>query len=198
MSVGVINWRFGAAVLVAYWTVLVAELIGDKMIYTVTSLASRFRAGIVSGAMALAFGGKMLLAVLLGKVLAQVTHRWIAVLSAFAFFASALFIWFEEHEPGSGSVSHRWSRAAVVSFATLFFTEWGDPGQIATAALTMQSRSALATWLGGTLAMMTKGGLAIAIGLRLRDWLPEPMLRALACASCCALGVVALSGAVFP
>jgi putative Ca2+/H+ antiporter (TMEM165/GDT1 family) len=90
----------------------------------------------------------------------------------------------------------RWPRAALIAFAALFFAEWGDPGQIATAALTMQSHCAAAAWLGGTLAMMTKGGLAIVIGLRLRDRLP--ILRTLACASCCVLGVVALSGVVLP
>jgi putative Ca2+/H+ antiporter (TMEM165/GDT1 family) len=197
---GITEWRFGAVVLVAFWTVLVAELIGDRTIYTVTSLALRFRASVVIGAMVLAFGGKMLAAVLLGKVLAQIPHLWTAVLSASAFFATALFIWLRGPEPiREGRLpGDRWPRAALIAFAALFFAEWGDPGQIATAALTMQSHCAAAAWLGGTLAMMTKGGLAIVIGLRLRDRLPIPILRTLACASCCVLGVVALSGVVLP
>jgi len=37
--------RFAAVLLAAYSTVLVAELVGDKLLYTAASLAARFRAG---------------------------------------------------------------------------------------------------------------------------------------------------------
>ncbi len=185
---------FGYIVLVAFWTVLVAELVGDKTIYTVSSLSLRFRAGAVLAAIAAAFAVKMLTAVLLGKVIVQLHSQWTDVLSAVAFFFSALFIWFKEPEPSPGERPARtgWWRAAVVCFASLFFTEWGDPGQIAAAALTVKSHSWLATWLGGTLAMVTKGGLAMIFGLKLRDRLPQRVLRPLASGSCFALGVLAL------
>jgi len=45
--------------------------------------------------------------------------------------------------------------------------------------------------------MTAKGGLAIALGIRLSDRLPQRTLRALATASCCVLGILALSGIVF-
>ncbi len=186
---------FGYIVLAAYWTVLIAELVGDKAIYTVTSLSLRFPAGIVFGAITAAFAGKMFAAVLLGKVLLQLHSRWTDILSAAAFFFSALFIWFKEPEriPAAPPARNDWPQAAMVCFASLFFTEWGDPGQIAAAALTAQSQSLWAAWLGGTLALMTKGGLAMAVGLKLRDRLPQRMLRTLASASCCVLGILALS-----
>lgn len=38
---------FGYVLLASYWTVLVAELIGDESIYTVASLSLRLRAGLV-------------------------------------------------------------------------------------------------------------------------------------------------------
>lgn len=186
-------------VLVAYWTVLVAELVGDKAIYTVTSLVLRFPVGMVFGAMTAAFAGKMFAAVLLGKIMAGIPSHWTAMLSAVAFFGSGLFIWFKEpgavaYEPPAGGYT---IRAVVVCFASLFFTEWGDPGQITAAALTAQTQSAWAPWLGGTLALMTKGGLALTVGLKLRDRLPHQTLRMLASASCCVLGVLALKGVVF-
>lgn len=185
---------FGYIVLAAFWTVLVAELVGDKTIYTVSSLSLRFRARIVFAAIAAAFAVKILTVVLLGKVIVQLHSQWTDVLSAVAFFVSALFIWFKEPEPGEAErpVSAGWWRAAVVCFGSVFLTEWGDPGQIAAAALTVKSHALLATWLGGTLAMVTKGGLAIIFGLKLRDRLPQRMLRPLASTSCCALGVLAL------
>lgn len=200
MGVGLTALPFGSVVLVAFWTVFVAELVGDKSIYTVTSLSLRFRAGIVFTAITAAFACKMLAAVLLGNLLVQLHSQWTDVLSAVAFFISALFIWFKEPEPVSAGdpVSGGWWRAAVVCFGSLFFTEWGDPGQIATAALAANSHSLLATWLGGTLAMATKGSLALAVGFKLRDRLPMGMLRALASASCCLLGVLSLRGLIFP
>jgi len=58
--------------------------------------------------------------------------------------------------------------------------------------LTLQGVSSLAVWLGGTLASTTKGGLAIVLGLKLRDRVPQHFLRLLASCSCCVLGVLAL------
>jgi Ca2+/H+ antiporter, TMEM165/GDT1 family len=83
-------------------------------------------------------------------------------------------------------------RRALISFAALFLTEWGDPGQIAAAALTAQSRLPIIVWLAGTLALVTKSGLAMTVGLKLRDRIPHQRLRTLAAASCCILGVIAL------
>ena len=199
MDTGLTALPFGYVALVTFWTVFVAELVGDKSIYTIASLSLRFRKGVIFTAITVAFAGKMLAAVLLGKIIVQLHSQWTDVLSAVAFFLSALFIWFKEPEPIAAErpVSAGWWRAAAVCFASLFLTEWGDPGQIAAAALAIKSHSLAATWLGGTLAMAAKGGLAIAAGIKLRDRLPQGMLRALASASCSVLGVLSLRGFIF-
>ncbi len=49
---------------------------------------------------------------------------------------------------------------------------------------------ASAVWLGGTLAMTTKGILAMVLGVKLRDHLPHRTLRTLASASCLTLGML--------
>jgi putative Ca2+/H+ antiporter (TMEM165/GDT1 family) len=193
------TFSFGYVVLLAFWAVLVAELVGDKSIYNVASLSLRFRAGVVFAAITAAFAAKALVAVSLAQALVHLHSQWTDVLSAAAFFLSALFIWFREPEPPPAKPPRNagWWQAAVVCFASLFFTEWGDPGQIALAALSMKSHAPLASWLGGTLAMATKGALAITLGLKLRDRLPLRALRAIASASCCILGAMALSGIFF-
>ena len=189
---------FGYLLLVSYWTVLIAELVGDKSIYTVSSLTLRFRPFIVFGALVCAFASKMLAAVLLGRVIVQMNSGWTDLVSACAFFVSATLIWFDEHETpmDKPDMNVSWSRAALISFGSLFFTEWGDPGQISAAALTLKSHSLLAIWLGGTLAMTTKGVLAMVLGAKLRDRLPQRTLRSLASVSCLILGVLALGGVV--
>jgi putative Ca2+/H+ antiporter (TMEM165/GDT1 family) len=186
--------RFDYVFLAAYWTVLIAELVGDKSIYTVSSLALRFRASTVGGALVMAFAGKMLIAVLLGRAVVHLHFRWLNLLSAGAFFLSAMLIWFDEPtaEAAESASDIHWTRAALICFASVFFSEWGDPGQIAAAALAAKAHSWIAPWLGGTLAMVTKGALAMTLGLRLRDWLPQWTLRGLASASCGLLGVLAV------
>lgn len=183
----------------SYWTVLVAELIGDKSIYTVASLSLRFRAGLVFCGMLLAFGGKMFVAVLLGKVLVQIPANRAAALSGLVFFLAAAFTWFRAPEEAGElpPAPASWLRATLVPFASLFLTEWGDPGQISAAALTAQSNQPTAAWLGGTLALTTKGVLALTLGLRLRERVNRRALRVLATASCCLLGVLALRDALF-
>jgi len=188
---------FGYVFLASYWTVLMAELIGDKSIYTVASLSLRLRASLVFLGMLVAFGGKTLVAVLLGQWLTQIPARWTTALSALIFFSTAVFIWFKKPEAASRPLTAtRWHQATLVPFASLFLTEWGDAGQMSAAALTAQSRLPLAVWAGGTLALMTKGALAVALGLKLREKISEKALRRAAVASCCVLGALALHQAV--
>jgi putative Ca2+/H+ antiporter (TMEM165/GDT1 family) len=190
---------FGYALLTTYWTVLIVELVSDKSTYTVASLSLRFPMGLVLCGTAAAFGGKMLVAVLFGQVLVQVPARFAASLSALIFFLAALLIWFKKPAPvpERATASLVWTRATIVPFASLFLTEWGDPGQISAAALVAQFHLALPVWLGGTLALITKGALAMTLALKLRDRIPEAVLRGVATCSCCVLGFLALSESIF-
>lgn len=190
---------WGYLLLVAYWTVFIAELVGDKSIYTVSSLTLRFRPLVVFVGVFFAFTFKMLSAVLVGRFVVNLNYRWTDLVSACAFFVSAMLIWFEEHETAAArpAVTVPWWRAALISFGSLFFTEWGDPGQISAAALTLKSHAVFAVWLGGTLAMTTKALLAMTLGLQLRDRLPRRTLRTVASVSCCILGVLALGEIAF-
>lgn len=184
---------FAYLMLIAFWTVLVVELVGDKSLYSITSLSLRFRPAAVFAGITAAFAAKMLAAVLLAEILVRL-HFWTDLLSAVAFFFSALLVWFKEPDSGQKEFPASASgwRAATFSFCFLFLTEWGDPGQVAVAALTAKSHQFLAPWMGGTLALAVKGGLALIVGIKLRDHLPQRALRALATASFAILGVLAL------
>ena len=185
----------GEVLLLSFWTVFVAELVGDKSIYSIASLSLRFRASVLFTGITAAFAGKMLVAVLLAKVLVRL-HFWTDFLSAVAFFVSAFFLWIEEPEAiqTPKAASEGWWPGLAVCFGALFFTEWGDPSQIAVAALSVKSHTWLEPWLGGTLAMAAKGALAMTVGIKIRDWFPQKMLRTVATASFLLLGILALSG----
>jgi putative Ca2+/H+ antiporter (TMEM165/GDT1 family) len=189
-------WPFAYLLALAFWTVLGAELVGDKSLYMISALGTRFRAGIVVASLVAAFSGKMLIAVMLGKAIVHFHSRWTDIATAVAFFISATMIWFGEAESELREVptSVAWPRALAVCFGSLFFLEWGDPGQIAAAALSAKSGAPVAIWMGGTLAMVAKGALALTIGRNLRDRIPQRTIRLLTSASCGLLGLIALAG----
>jgi len=63
------------------------------------------------------------------------------------------------------------SKAAMVSFGAILFSEWGDVGQVTTAALAARFGSPVVVWLGAVAAMITKGGLAASFGAGARRWI---------------------------
>ena len=61
----------------------------------------------------------------------------------------------------------------MVSFAAIFFSEWGDVGQITAATLAAKYHLALIVWLGAVGAMVTKGALAAFLGAGIRRWISD-------------------------
>lgn len=173
-----------------YWAVLIAELIGDKTIYTVTSLAGRFRKSMVLLAILAAYAIKMAFAALFGSVLGRIDAPRMAMISALAFFVSAVLVIIRQPPEKLETTA---ARDAGACFAALFLTEWGDPGQLAAAACSATFHAPLLVWVAGTLAMATKGGLALIVGLKLRSRLPQPLLRRCAAATLLVLGVLSLT-----
>ncbi|HEX8458586.1 MAG TPA: TMEM165/GDT1 family protein [Pyrinomonadaceae bacterium] len=179
-----------------YGTVLFAELLGDKSLYMISSLTARFRLAHIFAGLSLAFAGKMLVAVLVGQTIATLPLKLVAGISAATFFLTALALWFKkteasrtEHEP-----SPDWTRATAVSFAAVFFTEWGDIGQITAATLVARYQAPLVIWLGATIALVTKGLLAITLGVGLRKHISPRWLRYGAVVMCLTMGVLAAFG----
>jgi putative Ca2+/H+ antiporter (TMEM165/GDT1 family) len=184
--------------LLAYWTVLASELIGDRSILTVASLATRFRPAAVACGIAVAFMIKMLVAVLCGDLLARLPVRWASALSAATLLTTALYLWLGKHQESAEAPepSRRRRNAIGVAFSAVFLAEWIDPGQISAAALAAKSASPMIVWLAGTLALWTKGGLAMTLGAGLRRRIPDRLARAAASSCCLVLGLVSLVDAL--
>jgi Ca2+/H+ antiporter, TMEM165/GDT1 family len=180
-------------VAVAYITVLFAELLGDKSIYTISSLCTRFRAAHVFAGISVAFGAKMAVAVLAGRAVARFPSGIIAAVSSAMFLTTAILLWRrKEHERDGNNVPPPgWRRATAVSFGAVFLTEWADVGQLTAAAITARFGHPLLIWSGVTAAMMTKGIAAIVLGSALRRWFSEQSLRYVACSLCLLMAVLA-------
>src|ERR1700720_467913 len=91
-----------------YSAVFVAEIVGDKLLYTTGVLAARYRTVPIMIGMAVAFMAKMGVAVMGGK---------------------------PEERGDESRKDHAASKAAMISFAAIFFSEWGDLGQVTAATM---------------------------------------------------------------
>ena len=180
--------------LAAYAMVFVAELLGDKTLYTVSTLASRYHPATIFGGILLAFMAKMLLAVMVGQAIAELPAGLVTRMTAVTFFIMALAIWLKkpEEQTEESEQPRPWSKAMLISFAAIFFTEWGDMGQITAATLAARYHHLFIIWLAATLAMTTKGTLAIAFGVGLRRYVPQRALKYAALCLCLVMGILSI------
>jgi putative Ca2+/H+ antiporter (TMEM165/GDT1 family) len=118
---------------------------------------------------------KMGVAVLLGKAISTFLPRpVVAALTAINFCAIAYVLWRKPDKREVKNKEYPASRAALVSFAAIFFSEWGDVGQITAANMAAQYASApWLVWFGAVGAMATKGALAASIGAGVRQWIQD-------------------------
>jgi putative Ca2+/H+ antiporter (TMEM165/GDT1 family) len=154
--------------LATYAAVFIAELAGDKLLYTTGVLATRYRAAPIICGMTMAFMAKMGAAVLIGSLIANLPPLLVASITAINFFVIAFAVW-RNADKKSAEKEYPSSRAVMVSFAAVFFSEWGDVGQMT--AITMAARFGAPywVWLGAVGAMVTKGVLAASVGAGVRE-----------------------------
>ena len=178
----------------AYLSVLAAEMIGDRSLYAISALVARFRALPVLCGVVVAFMGKALVAVAVGHLVADLPRALLTGITAASFFVSAYLVWRARESRSNATPAPRadWATAASAAFASVFLVEWGDVGQITTAALSARSGAPVAVWLGATLALTTKGLLGITLGIGLRRYLPVRVLRPAAIGICLVMGVISL------
>ncbi len=156
-----------------YGAVFLAEIAGDKLLYTTGVLATRYRTAPVMFGIACAFMLKMAVAVLVGKAISTLPRALVAALTAASFLGVAFTLWRKPAKTVAAKEAHTASKAALVSFATIFFSEWGDMGQITAATLAARYNLPLIVWVGAVSAMITKGALAASVGTGLRRWIVQ-------------------------
>ncbi|OLE55547.1 MAG: hypothetical protein AUG51_02685 [Acidobacteria bacterium 13_1_20CM_3_53_8] len=180
--------------LATYGTIFFAELLGDKSIYTISTLTTRFRPSQVFCGISLAFMCKMLAAVLIGRAIAELPPMLVTGMSAATFFTTAFVVWRKKPkgEAVKQAESRPWSRVIIICFAAVFFSEWCDVGQITAATLVARYHAPVIVWLGATLALNTKGILAMTLGVGLRKHIPQNRLRYGLLAICLTMGVISL------
>jgi putative Ca2+/H+ antiporter (TMEM165/GDT1 family) len=171
--------------LATYGAVFIAEIVGDKLLYTTGILATRYRSASVIGGMALAFMCKMSVAVAVGAAITRLPRWLVAVVTGVSFIGVAITIWRKPDARRPKAKDSAVLKGAAVAFATIVLSEWGDVGQVTAAGMAAKyvwsARSAaagiwptaIAVWLGAVGAMVTKGALASLLGAGVRMWIAE-------------------------
>ncbi len=154
-----------------YFTVFGAEIVGDKLLYTTGLLATRYKTVPILCGMAMAFMLKMGAAVAIGHLISTLPRWLVATMTALNFFAIAVVLWRKKDRREVSEKNYPAYRGALVAFAAIFFSEWGDVGQITAATMAMKFSAPLIVWLAAVSAMVTKGTLASFLGGGIRGWI---------------------------
>jgi putative Ca2+/H+ antiporter (TMEM165/GDT1 family) len=156
-----------------FGAVFLAEIVGDKLLYTTGVLSSRYRTVPILIGMATAFMAKMGVAVLVGEAISKLPRLLVAAITAASFVGVAIALWRKDDQYRHERDEHKAHKAAMISFAAIFFSEWGDVGQVTAAAMAAKYHVALVVWLGAVAAMVTKGSLAAFLGAGIRRWIHD-------------------------
>jgi putative Ca2+/H+ antiporter (TMEM165/GDT1 family) len=197
-------------VLTTYGAVFVAEIVGDKLLYGSSVLATRYRwSGVLIG-MCLAFMAKMSVAVAVGSTIGNLLPRWLVATVTLISFVGVAVVMLRKPDVQVPKVQdERLAKGAAVTFAVVFLSEWGDKGMttagVWAASWASQAQSkgistldvAVLVWIGAVLAMLTKGSLAVTLGAgvrrRILDCLQPRYVRLAAVAALVVLGVLSVA-----
>src|SRR5207245_4228815 len=90
-----------------YGAVFVAEIVGDKLLYTTGVLAARYRTVPIMFGMALAFMAKMGVAVLIGEAISKLPRLLVGAITAISFLGIAFVLWRTSDRPRESQGEHR-------------------------------------------------------------------------------------------
>ncbi|HEX3144850.1 MAG TPA: TMEM165/GDT1 family protein, partial [Pyrinomonadaceae bacterium] len=148
-------------------------IVGDKLLYTTGVLASRYRTMPIMIGMAAAFMAKMGVAVLIGEAISRLPKYLVAAITAISFIGVAITLWRKDDQYRKERDQQKAHKAAMISFAAIFLSEWGDVGQVTAATMAAKYHWGLIVWLGAVAAMVTKGSLAAFLGAGIRRWIHD-------------------------
>ena len=149
-----------------YALIFAAEIPG-KTTFASFLMASRARPRPVFVGAAAAFVVHTAIAVAAGSVIGLLPARSVHVGVGLLFLGLAVMMWrenLEETAEQGFSVQTRFTSTAGTAFAVIFFAQWGDPTQLATAALAAKYRAPGPVFAAATAALWTVSGLAVLAG----------------------------------
>jgi putative Ca2+/H+ antiporter (TMEM165/GDT1 family) len=162
--------------------IFVAELPDKTMIATLI-LGSRHRPVLVWIGATAAFGFHAGIAVLAGRLLALLPHRWVELVTALLFAGGAAYLLLvseeEAEEEGEEEVEEAPGglRPIATAFLVIFVGEFGDLTQILTANLAAKYHQPLSVFIGSFTALAAVAALGAFGGRALLKVLPLAVVR---------------------
>ena len=162
--------------------IFVAEL-PDKTMIAILILGSRHRPVQVWIGATVAFGFHVGIAVLAGRLLALLPHRWVELVTALLFAGGAAYLLLvseaEEEEEGLEDVESAPTglRPIATAFVVIFVGEFGDLTQILTANLAAKYHQPLSVFIGAFAALAAVAALGAFGGRALLKVLPLAVIR---------------------
>jgi putative Ca2+/H+ antiporter (TMEM165/GDT1 family) len=171
-----------SVILTAFILVVPVEL-PDKTFVATLVLATRYRPPAVWVGVGLAFAVQTVVAVTLGRVIAELPHRPVTAVAAALFLVGGIVLLHgarradeEEAETeaefaGKAAAPATGLRAVTTSFLILFVAEWGDLSQLLTAGLVVRGGHPVSVFIGAWAALL----LVSAVGAVAGRWLLRRM-----------------------
>ena len=162
--------------------IFVAELPDKTMIATLI-LGSRYRPVLVWIGATAAFGFHAGIAVLAGRLLALLPHRWVELVTALLFAGGAAYLLLvsEKEEEAEGleeaEAAPAGLRPIATAFLVIFVGEFGDLTQILTANLAAKYHQPLSVFIGAFGGLATVAAIGAFGGRALLKVLPLAVVR---------------------
>ncbi|MFE7564441.1 TMEM165/GDT1 family protein [Kitasatospora sp. NPDC057500] len=166
---------------ITFGIIFLSEL-PDKTALASLMLGAKYRASYVFAGIAAAFALQVGIALVAGKLLSLLPHRWVEGVTGVLFLAGAAMLLFhggdddeDGHAAKEPSANSFW-KVAGASFVVVAVAEFGDLTQIMTANLAAKYADPLAVGLGAWLALCAVAGIAILGGQKLLKHVPMKMI----------------------
>lgn len=187
--------EIGAAILVAFGVVFVAEL-GDKTQLLAMSFGARHSLRQVVLGLFVGYGAAGVIAVVVGGMLgAALPRRPIEIVGGVIFIGFGIMALRTDHAEDDSSDNAVFVRSSVVASIglSILIAEMGDKTQIATATLAAQA-SPLGTWIGATLGEVSSGMIGALAGTMIGDRISPRRLQIVSALLFVSFGVFMLAG----
>jgi putative Ca2+/H+ antiporter (TMEM165/GDT1 family) len=190
-----------AVLAASFLPILLLEL-PDKTFIATLVLATRFKPLTAWIGVGLAFAVQCLIAVVAGRLLAQLPERPVAAVAAVLFAVGAVTLFRgaakakqagqearSEYEAKVGAGRSGW-RGVLTCFGVVFLAEWGDLSQLFTAGLAARYDDPVSVFVGSWAALLVVAGLAAALGSTIVRRLSVATVSRIGGVVCAALAVL--------
>jgi putative Ca2+/H+ antiporter (TMEM165/GDT1 family) len=190
-----------SVILTAFILIVPVEL-PDKTFVATLVLATRYKPLAVWIGVGLAFAVQTVVAVTLGRVVAELPHRPVTAFAAAMFLIGGIVLLRgarkadeEEAETEAefadkGALGVTGLRAVTTSFLILFVAEWGDLSQLLTAGLVVRGGHPVSVFVGAWLGLLLVSGVGAVAGRWLLGRMRLSTIRRIGGGLCIVLAVL--------